>query len=89
MPVSKKRKKPEKKRRARDERAAPGPHASAPAESASTGGGGGLLSRMRGGFQSVTGTGPRKKESLLSKIVTWALMALVAYFLARRFGIVK
>jgi len=89
VPVSKKRKKPDKKRRAHDERAAPEPHAGAPAETVSTGGGGGFLSRMRGGFQSVAGTGPKKKESLVSKIVTWALMALVAYFVAKRFGILK
>jgi len=89
VPVSKKRKKPEKKRRARDERADAEPHAGAPVESAPGAGGGGFLSRMRGGFQSVAGAGPKKKESLLSKIVTWALMALVAYFLAKRFGLLK
>lgn len=89
MPVSKKRKKPEKKRRARDgERAVPEPHAGAPAESA-PGSGGGFLSRMRGGLQSVAGAGPKKKESLASKLVTWLLVAAVVWFVAKRFGIIK
>jgi len=84
MPVSKKRKK-ESKDRSRDRReagSAPAPTREAPAEA-----GGGLLTRMRGGFQSMAGAGPKKKESLLSKIVTWAIVALAAYFVARRFGI--
>jgi hypothetical protein len=42
---------------------------------------------MRGGFQKMAGTAP-KKESLLSKIVTWAIVVAAAYFVARRFGIV-
>jgi hypothetical protein len=86
VPISKKRKKQEKKRRPRDgDERAPEPRAAEPESR----GGGGLLSRMRGGFQGVAGTGPKKPESLLSKIITWALVALVAYFLARRFGIIR
>ena len=78
MPLSKKREKPKKKRRESTPAAAP------PSEPA---GGGGLLSRMRGGFQGMAGAGPKKKESLVSKIVTWALFAVAAYFLAKRFGL--
>jgi hypothetical protein len=84
MPVSKKRKK-ENRDRSRDRRdagSAPAPSGQVPGEA-----GGGLLTRMRGGFQSMAGTGPKKKESLLVKIVTWAIVALAAYFVARRFGI--
>ena len=90
MPVSKKRRKPEKKRHRRDapETPAAGQH-SAPAEGAGASGGGGFLGRMRGGFQSMTGSGPKKPESLLSKIVTWALVAAVAYFVAKRFGLIR
>ncbi|MGZ6143561.1 MAG: hypothetical protein ACXWLM_09485 [Myxococcales bacterium] len=82
MPTSKKRVKPEKKKR-RDREPAAAP-ASAPTEPA---GGGGFLSRMRGGFQGMAGAGPKKKESLASKIVTWVLLAAAVYFVARRFGI--
>jgi hypothetical protein len=71
MPKSKKRR--DKKKRE--------PPPAAPAEPA------GLLTRMRGGIRNVTGSGPKKPESLISKIFTWALVAAVAYFLARRFGI--
>jgi len=81
MPVSKKRKK-EGKTRSRDRREAassPAPPEEVPA--------GGLLTRMRGGFQSMAGTGARKKESSLSKIITWGILVLAAYFVARRFGI--
>ncbi|MCA1827423.1 MAG: hypothetical protein LC689_10865 [Myxococcales bacterium] len=84
MPVSKKRKPEKKKRRDRDLSPAPAP--AAPAEPI---GGGGFLSKMRGGFQAVAGAGPKKPESLISKVVTWALVALVAYFVAKRFGILR
>jgi hypothetical protein len=83
MPLSKKRKKDEKKkRRERDERpASPGPAPELPPS-------GGLLSRMRGGIQNVAGTGPKKPASVVSKILTWALVAVALWFLARRFGII-
>ena len=84
MPVSKKRKKPEKKRdRSRDSEGAPQP---APAQTESDGGG--LLSRMRGGIKNVAGAGPQKKEPLWSKILTWALVAVAAWFVAKRLGII-
>ena len=83
MPLSRKRKK-EGKSRSRD-RSEP-QNAPAPPKETPTGGGG-LLTRMRGGFQGMAGGGAGKKESLLSKIVTWAVVVLAAYFLARRFGI--
>jgi len=84
MPVSKKRKIEKKKHRDRSE-----PTASAPAAPIEPAGGGGFLSKMRGGFKSVAGAGPKKPESLVSKIITWALVAVVAYFVAKRFGIIK
>jgi hypothetical protein len=37
----------------------------------------------------VAGAGVKKRESLLSRILTWGLVALAAYFLARRFGIIR
>jgi hypothetical protein len=85
MPVSKKRKKDDRgKRRERgDAPAAPG--APTPAGGGSRGG---MLSRMRGGFQNMAGAGP-KKESLLSKVITWAILLVALYFIARRFGILK
>lgn len=82
MPVSKKRKK-EGRNKSRDRGAAA--HAPAPAPAAEPASG--LLTRMRGGFQRVTGTAPNKKESPLWKIITWAIVLLAAYFVARRFGI--
>ena len=82
MPLSKKRKK-ERRNKPREREPAPAAPA-APAPSA----GGGLLTRMRGGIQGMAGTGARKPESLLSKIITWALVLAVAYFVARRFGII-
>jgi hypothetical protein len=42
---------------------------------------------MRGGFQNVAGTGPKKKESLLSKVIWWVLIAVALWFVARRFGL--
>lgn len=83
MPISKKRKKPEKKRaHERDVRPAP---PGVPVEPA----GGGFLSRMRGGFKSAAGTGVKRPESLLSKILTWALLLIAAYFVAKRFGLIR
>jgi len=49
---------------------------------------GGLLTRMRGGIQNVAGTGAKKRESPISKIVTLLLVLLAAYFVAKRFGLV-
>jgi hypothetical protein len=83
MPVSKKRKK-EGRNKSRDR----GEAASAPAPAPAAEPAGGLLTRMRGGFQSMAGTAPKKKESPLSKIITWAIVLLAAYFVARRLGIV-
>ncbi|HET7786135.1 MAG TPA: hypothetical protein VFL36_09195 [Myxococcales bacterium] len=81
MPVSKRRKKDEaRKRRGRDAPAA------APASPAEPPRSSGLLSRMRGGFQKVAGTAPSKPESTVSKIVTWIIVLVAAYFVARRLG---
>jgi ribosomal protein S12 len=83
MPVSKRRKKDEtKKRRTRDAPAAAPASGPAPEPAPSSG----LLSRMRGGFKNVAGTGPKKPESALSKIVTWAIVLVAAYFVAKKFG---
>jgi len=87
VPVSKKRKKPEKKRSKAAQSAGGTDQPRAAVESSS--GGGGLMGRMRGGIQSVAGAGPKKPESLISKIITWALVAVVAYFVAKRFGIIR
>jgi hypothetical protein len=81
MPVSKKRKQDEKRRRPRDDvgpaaRPAPEPPAAS-----------GFLTRMRGGIRNVAGTGPKKPESRLSKVLTWALILAAAYFVAKRLGI--
>jgi hypothetical protein len=84
MPVSKKRKPDKKKRRDHE----PSGEV-APPPAAEPSGGGGFLARMRGGIQTVAGTGPKKKESLVSKIITWALVALAAWFVAKRFGILR
>jgi hypothetical protein len=83
MPISKKRKK-EKKRAGHDRDVRPAA-SGVPVEPA----GGGFLSRMRGGFKSAAGTGVKKQESLLSKILTWGLLLLVAYFVAKRFGVIR
>jgi len=83
MPISKKRKKGEKKKRR--ERGEPPPAAPAPAETAS---GGGFLSSMRSGLRNVASAGG-KKESWVSKLLTWAIVAAAAYFIARRFGIIR
>lgn len=84
MPISKKRKKREGRSR-RDRDLQP----SQQAESSS--GGGGLMSGMRGGIKNLVGAGEakKKKESLVSKIVTWVLVAVALYFVARRFGILR
>jgi hypothetical protein len=86
MPVSKKRKKDERGKRRERAEAPPVPAAPPPD---SGGIGGGLLTRMRGGFQNMAGAGSRKKESLLSKVITWAILLVALYFVARRFGILK
>ena len=83
MPTSKKRKKRERKTRR------PGDGEPAAPERAVEQASGVLLSRMRGGVQSVAGAGVKKRESLLSRILTWGLVALAAYLLARRFGIIR
>lgn len=82
MPVSRKRKKDDRKRRNRESSPPP---PGAPPEPERVGG---LLSKMRGGIKDLTGTGTRKPESLLSKILTWALVLAVAYFAAKRLGLI-
>ena len=82
MPVSKKRKIEKKKRRDHEPSGAP---VAPPGEQPS--GGSGFLGKMRGGFQAVAGGGPKKPESLWSKILTWALVVAVAWFVAKRFGL--
>lgn len=48
-------------------------------------GGSGRLSGMRSGMKSLVGTGgKKKKESLLSKIITYVLLAAAVAFLAYR-----
>ncbi|HYS07104.1 MAG TPA: hypothetical protein VEP66_00110 [Myxococcales bacterium] len=84
MPVSKKRKK-EGRNKSRDRGEAANAPAPPPAPAAEPAGG--LLTRMRGGFQRVAGTALKKKESPLSKIITWAIVLLAAYFVARKLGI--
>jgi hypothetical protein len=88
MPVSKKRKKDVRKK-ARERSAVPAAHTApgTPSTAPETGSGG-LLTRMRGGFQSMAGASARK-QSLLSKVVTWLIVALAVYFVARRFGILR
>src|SRR4051812_1171497 len=82
MPLSKKRRRPERTRRRG------GTDASAPPPSAAPASAGGLLTRMRGGIQNVAGTGAKKRESPISKIVTLLLVLLAAYFVAKRFGLI-
>ena len=82
MPLSKKRKRPERTKRRS------GGDGSAAPPSAEPASGGGLLTRMRGGIRNVAGAGPKKRESPISKIVTLLLVALAAYFVAKRFGII-
>ena len=88
MPTSKKRVKPEKKKRRDRAQAGGGGGTPAPASEGHSGGSG-LLSGMRGGIQRLAGSAPQKKESLLSKILTWALVVVALWFLAKRFGILR
>jgi hypothetical protein len=82
MPLSKKRRRPERTRRRGGTEGSQGPSSAQPAS------GGGVLTRMRGGIQNVAGAGPKKRESPISKIVTLLLVALAAYFVAKRFGLI-
>jgi hypothetical protein len=82
MPVSKKRRRPERTRKRG------GTDGTEPPSSAGPESGGGVLTRMRGGFQKVAGAGPKKRESPISKIVTLLLVAIAAYFVAKRFGLI-
>jgi hypothetical protein len=45
---------------------------------------GGAMSGLRGGFKGVVGQGPRRKESSLSKVLSWALLAAAIGVLAYR-----
>ena len=83
MPVSKRRRKDETRKRRNRDAPAPAP-ASGPAPAPAPASG--LLSRMRGGFQKVAGTGPKKPESAFSKILTWAIVLVAAYFVAKKLG---
>ena len=49
------------------------------------GGGSGRLSGMRSGMKSFVGTGPKKKESTLSKVITFLLLAAAIGLLIYRF----
>jgi preprotein translocase subunit SecG len=51
----------------------------------SRGKGGGRLSGMRSGMKSFVGTGSKKKESALSKIITYLLIAAAVGLLIYRF----
>jgi hypothetical protein len=82
MPLSKKRRRPERTRRRGGTDGSATPSSAAPASA------GGLLTRMRGGIQNVAGTGAKKRESPISKIVTLLLVLLAAYFVAKRFGLI-
>jgi hypothetical protein len=84
MPVSKKRKKEDARKGRTRDHAAP----AAPAAPAGPEGPSGLLGRMRGGLRNVAGSGSKKPESLLSKVLTWALVLIVAWFAAKRLGII-
>ena len=87
MPVSKKRKKDPARKKRHEE--LPAPHTgSGSSQAVEPVAGGGLLTRMRGGLQNVAGAGPKKAEPLWSKILTYALIAVAAYFVAKRFGII-
>jgi hypothetical protein len=46
---------------------------------------GGRLSGMRSGMKSFVGTGPKKKESTLSKVITFVLIAAAVGLLIYRF----
>jgi hypothetical protein len=49
--------------------------------------GGGSLSGFRGGMKSMVGQGPKRKETPLSKVLTWvmgvAVVALLVYRLSQ------
>jgi hypothetical protein len=81
MPLSKKRRRPDGTRR----RGGTDRTEAASSEPATAGG---LLTRMRGGIQNVARTGAKKRESPISKIVTLLLVAVAAYFVAKRFGLI-
>lgn len=46
---------------------------------------GGTMSSLRGGFRGLVGGGPKKKESLLGKVITYALIAAAVGVLIWRF----
>jgi len=46
---------------------------------------GGAISNMRGGIKGFVGQGPKKKESTLSKIITYGLLAAAVALLIYRF----
>ena len=48
------------------------------------GGSTGTLGGLRGGMKRVVGQGPPRKESSLSKILTWVLLAAAVALLAYR-----
>ncbi len=50
-----------------------------------SGGGSSGISSMRGGIKSFVGQGPKKKESLGSRILTWVLLAAAVGVLIYRF----
>lgn len=54
----------------------------------SKGGGGGsrsgAMSGLRGGLKGMIGQGPRRKESSLSRVLSWALLAAAIGVLAYR-----
>ena len=52
----------------------------------SSGGGksGGSLSGFRGGMKAMVGQGPKRKESGLSRVLTWVMGAAVVALLAYR-----
>lgn len=54
----------------------------------SKGGGGGsrsgAMSGLRGGLKGMVGQGPRRKESSLSRVLSWALLAAAIGVLAYR-----
>jgi hypothetical protein len=45
---------------------------------------GGAMSGLRGGLKGMVGQGPRRKESSLSKVLTWVLLAAAIGVLAYR-----
>jgi hypothetical protein len=49
------------------------------------GGGGQTMSGFRGGFKGLVGQGPKKKESTLSRVITYLLLAAAIAFLVYRF----